>query len=110
MAFFCFEAPVVSYLGVDNNARTMTGIVTVSGVSFGQSDNTPSSRVDSHACATVAWASRTTVACASTHGFPSVLSVVVTVGAQGGTRLPAFTFDGVPPPAAGSGPGKGPGA
>ena len=85
----------MSYLGIDNAARTMTGSVTVSGVNFGQNDNTASSRVDTNICTTAAWASATTVLCTSAHGFPSVITTEITVGTLAGTRYPAFTFDGV---------------
>lgn len=86
-------APVVSFLGVDNNARTQTGTVTVSGIDFAQSDNTLSARIDTNACATAAWASATSVMCRNTNG-PTIHSVEVTVGLILGTRYPAFTFDG----------------
>jgi hypothetical protein len=56
-----FDAPSVSYLGVGNNARSMAGSLSVSGLNFGQSDNTPSSRVDSNACSTAAWVSSSSV-------------------------------------------------
>ena len=96
-AFKCrtfFAAPSVSYLGVGNNARSMAGNLSVSGLNFGQSDNTPSSRVDSNSCSTAAWVSSSSVQCASSGGSPSVVSTEVTVGSRVSTRYPMFTFDG----------------
>ena len=78
---------------MDNNARTLLGSVTVSGLSFGMSDATPSVRVDSNACTTAAWTSATSSLCVNTNG-PSEVSSEVTVGTAVGTRYPGFTFDG----------------
>ena len=85
-------APVVSYLGVDNNALTMAGSVTVAGLSFGQSDATPSSRIDGVACGTVAWTSLSSILCRELSA-PSSVTTEMTVGGLVGTRYPAFTFD-----------------
>ena len=84
---------MVSYLGVDNSARTMTGTLSVNGLSFSQSDATPTARVDFVVCATAAWSSATTVNCVVTTA-PTLISTDVTVGMLVGTRYPAFTFDG----------------
>ena len=46
-------APAVSYLGADNLSRTAAGIVSVSGLSFGQHDSTPQGRLDGAACSSV---------------------------------------------------------
>ena len=86
-------APAVSYLGVGNFARTAESTVTVSGLSFGTTDNTPSGRVDALTCATAAWASATTVLCWNSNGQPSVITTELTVGGLVGTRYPQFTFD-----------------
>ena len=85
---------MVSFIGVSNNARSMAGIVTVSGLSFRPSDATPSSRIDGVACGTAAWTSASGVACYSTSG-PSIVSSELTVGGLVGTRYAAFSFDGV---------------
>ena len=94
ISLFSITAPVVSYLGVDNNARTMQGTMTVQGLSFGETNNTPSGRIDSIVCATAAWSSATTVNCVNAHNFPSVITTEITVGLLTGTRYPKFTFDG----------------
>ena len=86
------KAPAVSYLGVGNNARTMVATVSVAGLSFGQSDSTPSGRIDGVACGTAAWTSGTSVMCRELSAASSA-STEVTVGGLAGTRYPAFTFD-----------------
>lgn len=83
---------MVSYLGVDNDARTMIATVTVAGLSFGQSDATPSSRIDGVACGTVAWTSLSSILCRELSA-PSSVTTEVTVSGIVGTRYPAFTFD-----------------
>ena len=73
----------------------MQGSVTVHGLNFGQSDDTPSGRVDTAVCATAAWTSHSTVHCSLTTS-PALISTEITVGGVAGTRYPQFTFDGPP--------------
>ena len=84
---------MVSYLGVDNNARTQSGVVSVAGVNFGNFDFTPSARLDTNDCVTAAWTSFTSLACENVNN-PTIHSVEVTLSAFVGTRYPQFTFDG----------------
>ena len=72
----------------------MVATVTVAGLSFGQSDATPSSRIDGVACGTAAWTSLSSILCRELSA-PSSVTTEVTVGGLVGTRYPAFTFDGV---------------
>ena len=72
----------------------MLATVSVAGLSFGQSDSTPSGRIDGEACGTAAWTSTTAVLCRELSAASSV-STEVTVGGLVGTRYPAFTFDGM---------------
>ena len=83
----------MSYLGIANSALTMVASLTVVGLGFGQSNATPSDRVDSVACGTAAWNSASSIVCLNSSG-PVMSSVEVTVVGLAGTRFPAFTFDG----------------
>ena len=90
---FTFDAPAVSYVGVDNFGRSHTGSLSVTGVNFGQTDNTPSTRIDTNECGTAGWVSATAVYCHNSVG-PTMHTTEVTVAVVAGTRMPAFTFDG----------------
>ena len=81
---------------MDNNARTQAGTVSVFGLNFGQSNNTPSSRLDTNECTTVAWTSASAVNCHNTNS-PTIHSGEVTVGTFVGTRYAQFSFDGSRP-------------
>ena len=86
---------MVSYLGVGNNARSQTGTVSVTGMNFGQYNNTPSSRIDTLMCETTAWSAHSALRCVNVNN-PTVHSSEVTVNLMVGTRYPQFTFDGAP--------------
>ena len=87
-------APAVSFAGSFNVATTVGWSVTVSGVSFGAVDATPSSRLGLSSCVTSSWASSTSVVCLPTGGQGVAHDGGMTVAAIVGTRTKAFSFDG----------------
>lgn len=88
------QAPVVSFADRTNAVATIGWSVTVSGVSFGTLDATPSSRVGLSSCQTVAWASATSVVCMPSGGQGVGHDVVVSVCSVAGTTTRIFSFDG----------------
>ena len=85
---------MVSFVESFNVATTVGWSVTVSGVSFGAVDATPSSRLGVSSCTTLAWASSTSVVCLPSGGQGVAHDVVMTVAAIVGTRTKTFSYDG----------------
>ena len=87
-------APIVSFIDSANAVHTVGWSVTVSGVSFGARDATPSSRLGLSSCATVSWASSTTTVCLPSGGHGPGLDSLMTVAGIVGTGPMVFTYDG----------------
>ena len=87
-------APVVSFVVDTNIVATASFSVTVSGVSFGSLDATPSSRIGTSSCKTTAWVSGSSVACLLSLGVGTGLAAQATVSAVAGTQTTVFTYDG----------------
>jgi len=87
-------APAVSFVLETNIVATAAFSVTVSGVSFGTLDATPSGRVGMSSCPTTGWASGTSVVCLMSLGVGTSLAVQATVAAVAGTQTAVFTYDG----------------
>ena len=90
-------APAVSFVLETNIVATVAFSVTVSGVSFGALDATPSGRVGMSSCPTTGWASGTSVVCLMSLGVGTSLAVQATVAAVAGTQTAVFTYDGTAP-------------
>ena len=89
-------APSVSFIAELNAVATAGYSVTVSGVSFGSLDATPSSRVSLTSCVSAAWASASSVVCLLAPGDGPEKDVQVTVEGVVGTRTKLFSYDGEP--------------
>ena len=68
--------------------------VTVSGLSFGSLDATPSMRLGTTQCVTSAWASSSSVRCLLAAGAGAKRDVDMTVAGVVGTRTSIFSYDG----------------
>ena len=88
------KAPVVSFVDSFNVATTIGWSVTVSGVSFGVLDATPSSRLGLSSCVTLSWASATSVMCLPSGGQGVAYDGGMTVAAIVGTQTKTFSYDG----------------
>ena len=88
----------MSFLADTNIVATASFSVTVSGVSFGALDATPSSRIGASSCQTTAWVSGTSVACLLSLGVGTGLAAQATVSAVAGTQTTVFTYDGAATP------------
>ena len=86
-------APVVSFGCTMNLASTAGWSVTVSGLSFGALDATPTLSVGLSHCRTLSWTSATSVACDESPGDGSAKSGLLTVAGITGSRTASFTFD-----------------
>ena len=73
-----------------------SGSVTISGLSFGRSDFTPTASLAvTDVCSSSAWTSATTVACApQAYGGSAAGRTAVSVSAVAGTFVGQFSFDG----------------
>jgi len=92
-SFFVFlSAPVVSARDSVLNVAVSVVVSTLSvvGVNFVVSDTTPSGRMASAQCSTMAWSSSSSVVCVGTVADP----LVVTVGGFVGTVTLDFSYDG----------------
>ena len=89
-----YTAPAVSFVGSANVATTIGWSVTVSGVSFGALDTTPSSRVGLSSCVTASWASATSVVCLPAGGQGVSHDAILTSVAVAGTQTRVFSYDG----------------
>ena len=69
----------------------VTSSLSVIGVNFAFTDSTPSGRLGSAECTTLAWASSTSALCLGTVADP----LVVTVGGLVGTATLSFSYDGM---------------
>ena len=85
---------MVSYAGAFNSATSVGWSVTVSGMSFGTLDATPSSRLGLSSCLTSSWVSFTSVACLPSGGEGAAHDGGMTVAAIAGTRTQVFSYDG----------------
>ena len=92
-----FAAPVVSFVLPSNTVLTDGGSITVTGLDFRSSEQTPSAGVQGVACTTSAWTSKTSVACAIDvgSGAGAARYAGVTVSGVVGTGSAQFTFDGL---------------
>lgn len=88
-------APVISARDAVTNAAAsqVTHSLSVTGLNFGVSDWTMSSRLGNGDCATTSWASTTSAVCLGSLADP----LVVTIGSVDGTMTLAFTYDGAVP-------------
>ena len=84
----------MSFTNAANAADTVGWSVTVSGVSFGTVDATPSSRFGLSSCVTSAWVSATSVACLPNGGQGPAFGSVLTAVGVAGTRTRRFSYDG----------------
>ena len=85
---------MVSFVDSFNVATTVGWSVTVSGVSFGALDATPSSRLGLSSCGTSSWASSTSVVCLPIGGQGVAHDIYMTVAATVGTQAKTFSYDG----------------
>jgi hypothetical protein len=85
---------VVSFESELNGASTAGWSVTVSGISFGGLDATPTSTIGLSHCLTAAWASSTSVVCQHASGDGVAKVGMATVSAIVGTRTATFSYDG----------------
>ena len=84
----------MSFANLANAVDTVGWSVTVSGVSFGTVDATPSSRLGLSSCLTSSWASATSVVCFPSGGEGPVMDSVLTAVGVAGTRTRRFSYDG----------------
>jgi hypothetical protein len=89
-------APVVSSSHAANLGLTASGIVTLSGLSFGGTNFTSTAALTiSDACSSTAWTSSTTLACrGQAYTAGSSLCTTVTISGIAGTWSGRFSFDG----------------
>ena len=87
---------MVSFTWEQNVALTDGGSVTVFGLNFRTSSFSPSSEFEANACATAAWASKTSLTCRVVVGknAGTVANIAVTASGAVGTRSYDFSFDG----------------
>ena len=89
-----WAAPSVSFTAELNGVATAGYSVTVSGMSFGSLDVTPSNRVGLTSCPSASWASASSVVCLLAAGDGPLNDLRVTVEGIIGTRTRIFSFDG----------------
>ena len=89
-----WAAPSVSFITELNGVATAGYSVTVSGMSFGALDVTPSNRVGLTSCSSTSWASASSVVCLLAAGDGPLNDLRVTVEGIIGTRTRIFSFDG----------------
>ena len=91
---FC-AAPVASAASA-NAVPSGGGSITISGLSFGTDDRTPTASLTaSDACGSSTWTSATTVVCAAqAYDGLAALRTAVSVSAVPGTVIGQFSFDG----------------
>ena len=87
-------APVVSFTSPANAATSSGTSLTVSGLSYGSIDHTPSVSVAVTLCATTAWASASWVRCELVDGWTTSHGITATISSIVGTGNLMFTFDG----------------
>ena len=85
---------MVSFVLELNSVATAGWSVTVSGMSFGSLDVTPSNRVSLTSCMTASWASASSVVCLLAAGDGPQKDLQVTAVGIAGTRTKIFTYDG----------------
>ena len=92
MRLLCGAAPVISARDslINTAASQVSSSLSVVGLNFAFGDFTPSGRLGSAECSTMAWASSTSALCIGSVASP----LVVTVGSTAGTVVFAVTFDG----------------
>jgi hypothetical protein len=100
-----FDAPIITWSTPANLPTTakqdafMT--VTISGINFGYTDSTPESYIGVSYCRTTTWTSATNMQCQAVEGSGPARSIIAGLfqgagsGKYHGTRLAAFTFDGM---------------
>ena len=89
-----FAALSVSFVAELNGVATAGWSVTVSGMSFGSLDVTPSNRVSLTSCLTVSWASASSIVGMLARGDGPEKDLQVTVEGIVGTRTKIFSYDG----------------
>ena len=78
-----------------NGASTAGWSVTVSGLSFGGLDATPTSMIGLSHCLTATWASSTSLVCKLASGDGVLKVGTATVSGIAGTRTATFSYDGL---------------
>jgi hypothetical protein len=91
--YYYFSGPVSSSAQL-NAAVSGSSQVTVAGLNFGYQSYSASAQMGNNICATTAWSSLTSVSCSSSSASDLSHDVVLTVGANAGTLVNAFSFDG----------------
>ena len=84
----------MSFIAELNAVATAGWSVTVSGMSFGSLDVTPSNRVSLTSCLTASWASTSSVVCMLAPGDGPEKDLQVTLEGIVGTRTKIFSYDG----------------
>ena len=84
----------MSFVAELNAVATAGWSVTVSGVSFGSLNITPSDRVSLSSCMTLSWASASSVVCKIPPGDGPEKDLQVTVEGIVGTKTKIFSYDG----------------
>ena len=91
----CGAAPSVTHTNVTNGPSSGSASISLSGVNFGENDQTPTAHVMMTVCDTTSWSSTTGLVCenAGGSGVGGFLSVRVTSAVLAGTDSGLFTYD-----------------
>ena len=97
LPIFTADVPFMTDV-IRNSPHSGMSFVTISGLHFGQQDNTPSLGLEMSGnnggqCLTAAWTAGTSTTCLTNRLAQLFGFLQVTVGAATGTSTPAFTFD-----------------
>ena len=93
-AAFTFDAPVLTRMHPYNSVTSEAMQVTLMGINFASSDQTPTVRIGSTLCPTTAWTATAQVVChQGAHESGKRRTVKITIAAVVGTRLHSFSFD-----------------
>ena len=88
-------APAITHIDSLNGAASGGASISISGMSFGESDLIPSASIALTVCDTSSWSSGTGIVClqARGSGVGTMSSVVVVTTGLKGTLTDVFTFD-----------------
>jgi len=91
---FTYDAPVVSGVIIPNGPHSGAAVITLTGLDFGVPAVTASAATNAISqCLTTSWTTVSSVTCTSSPGIGRALQVGITVHAQVGTLLGAFSYD-----------------
>jgi hypothetical protein len=92
-ASFSYDAPLLTHVSTYNAPMVSSAVLTLFGLNFGTSDESPTVSLGTSRCASTIWMADSSVGCVPVSGASTGLDISLSVGSLGVSMNGAFTHD-----------------